>query len=84
MKAVLLTDVFQSVLMYSAVLAVVVSGLIYSGGIENLFQVAKEGNRIEFDKWEKFLNIQHKIVIFDVFTVSKSIQQFDILGSQLQ
>lgn len=50
MKAVLLTDVFQSILMYAAVLAVAISGLMYAGGFQELFKVASEGNRLELWK----------------------------------
>lgn len=50
MKAVLLTDVFQSFLMYMAVLAIVISGVVYADGFGNIFRVADEGNRLEFWK----------------------------------
>lgn len=50
MKAVLLTDVFQSCLMYAAVLAVAISGLVYAGGFSDIFKVADEGNRLELWK----------------------------------
>lgn len=50
MKAVLLTDVFQSILMYAAVLAVAISGLVYAGGFGEIFRVASEGNRLELWK----------------------------------
>lgn len=50
MKAVLLTDVFQSILMYTAVLAIIISGLIYADGFGNIFKAADEGNRLELWK----------------------------------
>jgi solute carrier family 5 (sodium-coupled monocarboxylate transporter), member 8/12 len=50
MRAVLFTDVFQSFLMYAAILSVVVSGLIYAGGFTDIFRVAREGNRLELWK----------------------------------
>ena len=50
MKAVLLTDVFQSILMYGAVLAIVISGVIYADGLGNIFKAAEEGNRLELWK----------------------------------
>lgn len=50
MKAVLLTDVFQSILMYAAVLTIVISGVIKAGGFGNIFKVADEGNRLELWK----------------------------------
>jgi solute carrier family 5 (sodium-coupled monocarboxylate transporter), member 8/12 len=50
MKAVLLTDVFQSILMYAAIFAVVISGLVYAKGFGNIFKAAEEGNRLELWK----------------------------------
>jgi len=50
MKAVLWTDVFQSILILMAVYSVIISGLIYSKGFDNIFSVAREGNRLELWK----------------------------------
>lgn len=50
MKAVLLADVFQSILMYGAVLAVGISGVIYAGGFGEIFKAAEEGGRLELWK----------------------------------
>lgn len=50
MKAVLLADVFQSILMYGAVLAVGISGVIFAGGFGEIFKAAKEGGRLELWK----------------------------------
>lgn len=50
MKAVLLTDVFQSILMYAAVLVIVISGVVYAGGFGPIFSAAREGDRLELWK----------------------------------
>ena len=50
MKAVVLTDVFQSILMYGAVVAIIVSGTIYAGGFPEIFKAADEGGRLELWK----------------------------------
>lgn len=50
----LMTDVFQSILMYAAVLTIVISGTIKAGGLGEIFRVASEGDRLEF--W-KYFNI---------------------------
>jgi solute carrier family 5 (sodium-coupled monocarboxylate transporter), member 8/12 len=50
MKAVLLTDVFQSLLMFTAILIVGISGLVYAGGIGNVFKAADQGGRLELWK----------------------------------
>lgn len=51
MKAVLFADVFQSLLMYSAVLSIVISGMVYAGGVTDIFKVANEGGRLELWKF---------------------------------
>lgn len=50
MKAVLWTDVFQGCLMFVAIFAVIISGLIHAGGIGEILKVAEEGKRLEFFK----------------------------------
>ncbi|XP_015913636.1 putative sodium-dependent multivitamin transporter isoform X2 [Parasteatoda tepidariorum] len=48
LKAVLWTDVFQAFLMFFSVIAVVVKGVIDSGGISEAYNIAEEGGRIIF------------------------------------
>ncbi|KAF8788896.1 putative sodium-dependent multivitamin like protein [Argiope bruennichi] len=55
MKAVLWTDLFQSLLMFSAVFAVIAKGTIDVGGFSEVWRLADEGKRIEFFK-ALFLN----------------------------
>lgn len=50
MKAVLWTDLFQSLLMFSAVFAVIAKGTIDVGGLSEVWRLADEGKRIEFFK----------------------------------
>lgn len=50
MKAVLLTDVFQSILMYAAVLTIVISGVVKAGSLSEIFKAADEGDRLELWK----------------------------------
>jgi sodium-coupled monocarboxylate transporter 8/12 len=50
LKAVLFTDVFQSILMFAAVFIVIISGLISAGGFEEIFRVANEGGRLQLWK----------------------------------
>ncbi|KAK8743584.1 hypothetical protein OTU49_001140, partial [Cherax quadricarinatus] len=49
MKAVLITDVFQSLLMFAAVFAVITQG-VRDFGVRDIFKIAGEGNRLEFFK----------------------------------
>ncbi|XP_054710105.1 putative sodium-dependent multivitamin transporter [Uloborus diversus] len=48
MKAVLWTDVFQSVLMWFALLSVIIKGSADLGGVQEVFRIAGEGGRLNF------------------------------------
>ncbi|KAM7346481.1 putative sodium-dependent multivitamin transporter [Cochliomyia hominivorax] len=48
MKAVLITDIFQSVLMLASVLAIIVCAGIKAGGLSDIWETAREGGRLEF------------------------------------
>lgn len=50
MKAVLMTDVFQALLMFAAIYTIVIWTLIDAGGFGPIFQAAQEGGRLEFWK----------------------------------
>lgn len=49
-KAVLITDVFQSLLMLIAIIMVIVTEAMNVGGLDKIWEIAREGSRIEFDK----------------------------------
>lgn len=51
LRAVLLTDAFQSILMFAAVFTVVISGLVQAGGFGPIFNAAREGGRLELWKF---------------------------------
>lgn len=50
MKAVLITDVFQSLLMFAAIYSVIVCAAIHAGGIGPIWEIAEKGGRLEFFK----------------------------------
>lgn len=50
MKAVLVTDVFQSLLMFAAVYSVIVCAAIKAGGLGPIWDTAMEGGRLNFLK----------------------------------
>lgn len=50
MKAVLITDVFQSILMFAAVYSIIIYAAIAAGGLGAIWAIAEEGGRIEFWK----------------------------------
>ncbi|KAL3283629.1 hypothetical protein HHI36_006768 [Cryptolaemus montrouzieri] len=45
MKAVLITDVFQSLLMFAAVISIIVCAVIDKGSFSEIWRIANEGNR---------------------------------------
>lgn len=50
MKAVLFTDLLQSLLMFMAVFSVVVFTSIQLGGFTKMFEIAKQGGRLNYSK----------------------------------
>lgn len=50
MKAVLMTDVFQALLMFAAIYTVIIWTVIDAGGVGPIFEVANDGGRLEFFK----------------------------------
>lgn len=48
MKAVLVTDIFQSVLMLASVFAIIICAGIKAGGLSEIWETAREGGRLEF------------------------------------
>lgn len=50
MKAVLMTDVFQSFLMFAAIYTVIIWCLISAGGFGPIIQTAIDGDRLQFFK----------------------------------
>ncbi|GAB1605487.1 hypothetical protein Ahia01_000830800 [Argonauta hians] len=48
MKAVVWTDVFQSLIMYSGMVAVFIKGSILLGGFGRVWQIAKQNDRLYF------------------------------------
>lgn len=51
MKAVLITDVFQSLLMFGAIFSVIICAAIRAGGLAPIWETAVEGGRINFWKY---------------------------------
>ncbi|KAK2578004.1 hypothetical protein KPH14_008433 [Odynerus spinipes] len=48
-KAVLITDVFQSILMFASVIVIIVVAAYEIGGLEKIWEIAEMGKRIQFD-----------------------------------
>ncbi|XP_067005284.1 putative sodium-dependent multivitamin transporter [Anabrus simplex] len=59
MKAVVITDVFQSLLMFAAVFLICIKGAIDAGGVSEVWRIANEHGRIEFDRFEADPTVRH-------------------------
>lgn len=49
-KAVLITDIFQAILMFASLIIIIISASFSAGGIDKIWDIADKGGRIEFDK----------------------------------
>ncbi|EFN89062.1 putative sodium-dependent multivitamin transporter [Harpegnathos saltator] len=58
-KAVLITDVFQAALMFFAVFVVIGIAARDAGGLGRIWEIAKEGHRIEFDNFSLDPTVRH-------------------------
>ncbi|GFS54763.1 putative sodium-dependent multivitamin transporter, partial [Nephila pilipes] len=70
-KAVLWTDLFQALLMFSAIFAVTIKGTMDVGGLSEVLRIAKEGERIQFFNFDPDPTVRHTfwtLVIGGFFT----------------
>ncbi|XP_020287840.1 putative sodium-dependent multivitamin transporter isoform X2 [Pseudomyrmex gracilis] len=58
-KAVLVTDVFQGLLMLIAVVMVIVTAAVDTGGLDAIWQIARNGSRLEFDNVSPDPTVRH-------------------------
>ncbi|CAL7944637.1 unnamed protein product [Xylocopa violacea] len=58
-KAVLITDVFQSLLMLIAVILVIATAAVDIGGLDRIWEIARDGSRIEFDNISMDPTVRH-------------------------
>ncbi|XP_034242343.1 putative sodium-dependent multivitamin transporter [Thrips palmi] len=59
LKAVLITDVFQSLLMFAAIYSVIISASIEKGGLSEIWRIAEENGRIEFWNFSLDPTVRH-------------------------
>ncbi|KAJ8951885.1 hypothetical protein NQ318_019862 [Aromia moschata] len=59
MKAVLMTDVFQSLLMFVAVFSVIIFAVIDKGSVAEIWRIAAEGNRTELLTFNPDPTVRH-------------------------
>lgn len=71
MKAVLFTDVFQSILMFAAIYAVIICAAIHAGGLGPIWEAAEKGGRLQLWNFDPDPTTRHtwwSLVIGGMFT----------------
>lgn len=62
-KAVLITDVFQGLLMFASVFLIIGTAANEVGGLGQIWEIARQGERLEFDRYRfDFCNINSWII----------------------
>ncbi|GFY57496.1 putative sodium-dependent multivitamin transporter [Trichonephila inaurata madagascariensis] len=82
MKAVLWADVFQAILMFAALFAIIIKGFLLLGGIGNIFKIANEGGRLIIPRFSLDPEVQYSM--FNVFAQGMTITMSLYAGSQVQ
>lgn len=59
MKAVLMTDVFQSLLMFAAVFSIIIFAVIDKGGFAEIWRIAEEGGRTDLLNFDPDPTVRH-------------------------
>ncbi|XP_061401408.1 putative sodium-dependent multivitamin transporter [Musca vetustissima] len=59
MKAVLITDVFQSLLMFAGIYSVIIVSAIKAGGLKDIWNVAVDSGRINMDEFSLDPTVRH-------------------------
>ncbi|XP_077555191.1 putative sodium-dependent multivitamin transporter [Haemaphysalis longicornis] len=84
MKAVLWTDLFQSILMFAAMFAVVGVGTHRMGGISNVWAEAEAGGRIEFWNLDPDLTVRHTVWSLAIGNIFLFVALYGVNQAQVQ
>ncbi|XP_076348604.1 sodium-coupled monocarboxylate transporter 2-like isoform X2 [Tachypleus tridentatus] len=60
-KAVVWTDFFQVIMMFSSVIVIVIKGVYDEGGIQHVWKTSEEGQRIEFFNFSPDPTVRHTV-----------------------
>ncbi|GFY47053.1 putative sodium-dependent multivitamin transporter [Trichonephila inaurata madagascariensis] len=82
MKAVLWADVFQTILMFAALFAIIIKGFMLLGSIGRIFEIANEGGRLVIPRFT--LDPEAPYSMFSVFAQGMIITMSSYAGSQTQ
>ncbi|GIY32022.1 sodium-coupled monocarboxylate transporter 2 [Caerostris darwini] len=81
-KAVVWADVFQAVLMYTCLIAIIIKGCLLLGGIGNVFDIANEGGRLVLPSFSFDLGAHY--TMFNIFAQGMIITMSSFAGMQCQ
>ncbi|XP_070504265.1 putative sodium-dependent multivitamin transporter [Chironomus tepperi] len=84
LKAVLLTDVFQSILMFAAVLIVGISGIAYAGSMSEIFRVANEGGRLQLWNFDPDPTVRHTWFTLVIGGMGTYLSLYGVSQAQIQ
>lgn len=84
MKAVLWTDLFQSILMFLAMFAVVGVGTYRMGGVYNVWNEALAGGRIEFLNFDPDPTVRHTVWTLAVGGIFVYVSLYGVNQAQVQ
>ncbi|XP_064455843.1 putative sodium-dependent multivitamin transporter [Ornithodoros turicata] len=84
MKAVLWTDLFQSLLMFLAMFSVVAVGSYNVGGVGNVWQAALDGGRIEFLNFDPDPTVRHTVWTLAVGGIFVYVSLYGVNQAQVQ
>lgn len=62
-KAVLITDVFQALLMFAAVFVIIGIAAKETEGLIHIWEIAKQGQRIEFDRYYIYSCVKYEFIV---------------------
>ncbi|GFU22024.1 putative sodium-dependent multivitamin transporter [Nephila pilipes] len=82
MKAVLWADVFQAILMFVALFAIIITGCFLLGGFRNVFDIANEDGRLIFPRFTLDPEVHYSM--FSIFAQGMIIAMSEYAGSQIQ
>ncbi|XP_067119661.1 putative sodium-dependent multivitamin transporter [Centruroides vittatus] len=83
-KAVLWTDVFQSILMFAAMYAVIIKGTIDVGGLGEVWRISQEGKRIEFLNFDPDPTVRHSVWTLTIGGIFVYVSIYAVNQTQVQ
>ncbi|XP_005187990.2 putative sodium-dependent multivitamin transporter [Musca domestica] len=84
MKAVLVTDIFQSLLMFASIFAIIISAAIKADGLEEIWNTAKEGGRLEFFNFSVDPTTRHTFITQMIGGLATYLAIYGVNQTQVQ